>query len=48
MGDFYPEIIENCDRIKKILKREEEIFSSTLLTGMENLKHPLINLKAGE
>ena len=45
MGDFYPEIIENCDRIKKILKREEEIFSSTLLTGMEKLEASLDQFK---
>jgi alanyl-tRNA synthetase len=34
MGDFFPEIVENKDIIKKIVKAEEESFLQTLETGL--------------
>ncbi|MCX7830196.1 MAG: alanine--tRNA ligase, partial [Acidobacteria bacterium] len=38
MGDHYPELIENKERIIKVLKREEEVFSSTLSLGLERFE----------
>ncbi|NMB98785.1 MAG: alanine--tRNA ligase [Thermoanaerobaculaceae bacterium] len=38
MGESYPELIENRNKIESILKREEEVFSSTLSIGLEKFE----------
>ncbi len=38
MGYSYPELIENKERIKNVLKREEEVFKSTLSLGLEKFE----------
>lgn len=38
MGDSYPELVENREKIKKTLKREEEVFKSTISLGLEKFE----------
>lgn len=45
MGDYYFELVENRDRIKKILKREEEVFSSTLAIGIEKFESSALDFQ---
>jgi len=46
MGDAYPEIKENPEQVKKVIRLEEERFSETLDQGMEILDHLIEELKA--
>jgi len=46
MGESYPELIENREKIKRILKREEEVFSSTLSIGIEKFESSINDFKA--
>jgi alanyl-tRNA synthetase len=45
MGEAYPEIIENRNRVRKILQREEEVFASTLSLGLQKLEEALPKFK---
>jgi len=46
MSEPYPELLENTDRSKKILKLEEERFAHTLSSGMEILNKIMYELKS--
>ena len=46
MQSYYPEILEKCDFIEKIIKREEETFSRTIDAGTGHLQEVLETLKA--
>ncbi len=46
MSEPYPELLENTDRSKKILKLEEERFVHTLSSGMEILNKIMYELKS--
>lgn len=46
MSGAYPEILENTDRSKKVLKLEEERFAHTLSSGMEILNKIMNELRA--
>jgi len=46
MSGAYPELLENTDRSKKILKLEEERFAHTLSSGMEILNKVMDELRA--
>ena len=48
MGDAYPEIVQNSELIHRIVKSEEERFSSTLRTGQAYLDEVLDGLAADE
>jgi alanyl-tRNA synthetase len=45
MGDVYPEIVERHDRIKEIVTREEERFTSTLKQGLSLLENEVDKTK---
>ena len=47
MGSAYPEIVQNSELIHRIVKSEEERFSSTLRTGQSYLDEVLADLEAG-
>ncbi len=47
MGEAYPEITENEERVRKILLREEEVFASTLSLGLSKLEEALPEFKNG-
>ena len=47
MGSAYPEIAQNSELIHRIVKSEEERFSSTLRTGQSYLDEVLADLEAG-
>ncbi|HEL0816644.1 TPA: alanine--tRNA ligase [Streptococcus equi subsp. zooepidemicus] len=46
MESYYPEILEKCDFIEKIIKREEETFARTIDAGSGHLDQLLAQLKA--
>ncbi|MBI4849317.1 MAG: alanine--tRNA ligase [Nitrospirae bacterium] len=46
MSEAYPEILENTERSKKILKLEEERFAHTLSSGMDILNKLMGDLKS--
>ena len=46
MSEAYPELLENTDRSKKVLKLEEERFAHTLSSGMEILNKVMDELRA--
>ncbi|RJQ46682.1 MAG: alanine--tRNA ligase [Nitrospiraceae bacterium] len=46
MSEPYPELLENVERSKKILKLEEERFAHTLSSGMDILNKLISELKA--
>lgn len=46
MQSYYPEILEKCDFIEKIIKREEETFARTIDAGTGHLQEVLETLKA--
>jgi alanyl-tRNA synthetase len=46
MSGAYPDLLENTDRSKKILKLEEERFAHTLSSGMEILNKVMDELRA--
>ncbi|MDR1522089.1 MAG: alanine--tRNA ligase [Streptococcaceae bacterium] len=45
MKSYYPEILEKCVFIQKIIQREEETFNRTIDTGATLLQQMLANLK---
>ena len=47
MGSAYPEIVQNSELIHRIVKSEEERFSSTLRTGQSYLDEVLADLEVG-
>ena len=47
MGEAYPEITENSERVRKILLREEEVFASTLSLGLSKLEESIPSFSAG-
>ena len=47
MGDAYPELAKNAERVARILAQEEERFGETLDNGMRILDGALANLKPG-
>ena len=46
MSEAYPELLENTDRSKNVLKLEEERFAHTLSSGMEILNKVMDELRA--
>lgn len=46
MGEAYPELISQRERIEQVLRQEEERFSETLENGMRILEGALVNLPA--
>lgn len=48
MGEAYPALIEQSDRIAKILFQEEQRFLQTLSNGMDILAHAIADLKQGD
>ncbi|WP_432785219.1 Alanine--tRNA ligase [Oligella sp. MSHR50489EDL] len=48
MGEAYPALIEQGDRIAKILFQEEQRFLQTLSNGMDILAHAIADLKQGD
>ncbi len=48
MGSAYPEVVENADLIHRIVRSEEERFSTTLRTGSTYLQEALAGLAEGE
>ncbi len=47
MGDDYPELKEQQDRIEKVLKKEEQKFSETLGVGMQEYQKATLKLAQG-
>jgi len=47
MGEAYPEIIGNGERVRRVLLREEEVFASTLSLGLSKLEEALPEFKNG-
>ena len=46
MGEAYPELVAQCDLIKKVIKEEEEAFLRTLETGMKLIDKVITDTKA--
>jgi len=46
MGSFYPDLIEKKDEIVSVIKREEERFLETLVTGLSHLDQAIKDTKA--
>ena len=48
MGEAYPELAEQADRVAQVLKQEEERFGETLENGMKILDASLAQVKPGQ
>ena len=44
MKEYYPELVENEEKIKEIINKEEELFEKTLLSGEKKLNEMLENV----
>lgn len=45
MGNYYPEVIENLEQVKKVLRNERQKFSKTIESGTKMLNKYLLNLE---
>lgn len=44
MGEAYPELSEQADKVKSVIEREEERFAKTLVDGMATLEQDIANI----
>jgi len=48
MKEYYPELVTNEDKVKEIIRKEEELFAKTLLSGEKKLNEMLEHTEGNE